>query len=147
MCREFLTFNAHWLNSLFQIKVRFIFVNQKSIKRTFKNGLSTKSPFEFVLLCCEFTIMYVKSCHKYWTYLKRVPTDAPSLAKTSLSVLFPFNVNDLPLVSRFFLNKKTLYYRIDMIHWITSVSSLTIVKLFYRDPDHEEKGVPMILNP
>ena len=38
VCREFLTFNAYWLNSSYQIWVWYIFVFQKFLKRTFKTG-------------------------------------------------------------------------------------------------------------
>ena len=38
VCREFSTFNTYLLNLSYQISVGFIFVYQKSLKRTFKTG-------------------------------------------------------------------------------------------------------------
>ena len=46
LCGELLTFNAYYLNLSYQIWVGFIFVCQKSLKRTFKTGF-WKSPFIF----------------------------------------------------------------------------------------------------
>ena len=62
VCREFLTFNTYSFNSSFQIWVRYFFVNQKSLKLTFKIGFRVQN--HLFNLCNSLVILKRLLCGK-----------------------------------------------------------------------------------